>query len=304
MRKKLVFVLGALVFMYSTNALAVDFVQKYARGKLLLKRKFYFDAIKELSIAVNKTARGKRHFGAHYYLAKAYYWLPDILKAAKMLEKAKALVKNNTQKNAYKQMLRQIGSLYGKLKIEPEVDPEEVGKLKIELKPKSEFSNSHKKRYYRLFDKRLKRQGGLLLNGRPMYLPKGEYTLRVVLPQCLKLKFSIGGKATTDLEIGAGGATAALQEGRSCQCPGGQKEYKDNNKQPYCACAPGSAWDKKERRCKIAKGFDPTPLIIAGGAGVVVIAGATVAAVLLTNNGGIAGVSAVNGSGSGNWKAW
>lgn len=259
---------------FSSQAIArVDFVQKYERGKIMLRRKFYFDAIKELHAAVHKTARGANHFGAHYYLAKAYYWLPDIQKAMKMLIKAKALAKNKTQKRAQNKLVRQIKALYGSLKFVPEVDPEEVGKLKFKIVPKSQFSHKHKQRYFKLFSKRLKSQGGVLLNNRLIYVPKGDYNVEIEKPQCLKYGLTEGDKIMREIAVDDAPVSITVKEKRSCGCSGGQKIYKERDRY-YCACPSGMGWDKKKERCNIVGKVNPWPWIL-GGVGVVAV-GATV----------------------------
>ena len=81
MNRAILFILSFLVMTPNVVLARVDFLQKYERGKIMLRRKLYFDAIKEFHVAVTQTEKGRRHFGVHYYLARAYYWLPDIQKA-------------------------------------------------------------------------------------------------------------------------------------------------------------------------------------------------------------------------------
>ena len=65
-----------VVGLSSTSAHAVDFQLTYRQGKLFLKQKLFFDAVKAFHQVITQTARGKRHFGAHFYLAQAYSGLP------------------------------------------------------------------------------------------------------------------------------------------------------------------------------------------------------------------------------------
>ncbi len=283
MTRVLVFFLFSVMFVSNVAFARVDFLQRYERGKIMLRQRLYFDAVKEFYVAITKTERGRRHFGAHYYLAKAYYWLPDIQNAMKMLDKAKALAKNATQRRAYRKLLAQIKNLYSAILFEPEVDPEEVGKLQLVITPKSAFSHAHKRRYFAIFLKRLKRNGGVILNNRPIFLPKGDYNIKLKKPQCLKYGLVQDGKIVNEVSVEDEIAKIAVQEKRSCSCLGGQKIYKDGNRL-YCSCPPNMGWDAKKKRCNIVKKINPWPWVAVIG-GVVIVSGTTSLIVYLTTRG-------------------
>lgn len=247
----------------ASQAAAQDFVQSYERGKLMLQQKLYFDAVKELHKAVYNTEQGKSHFGAHYFLAKAYYWLPDIQKAMKALDEAKPLAKNERQQEAHKKLVAQIQGLYGSFKLIPEVDPEELGKVQLKITPKTPFSHAHKRRYYEIFDKRLQQQGGFSPNVGAIYLPKGEYEIEILRDQCLKYGVVRSGEIAREMAIAEQPVELAVQEKASCQCLGGQKLQKEKNKL-FCACPAGSAWNKNLQRCEVTKPPLVWPWIVAG----------------------------------------
>jgi hypothetical protein len=271
-----------LALSWSSKSEAADYVQLYNLGKFQLQNKRYFDAIKTFYRVTTQTARGKRSFGAHYYLAQAYYWFPDIQKAMATLAKAKTLIKRKAHKRAYNKLMSQIKALYSSLKIEPEVDPDEVGKLRIKIKAKSVFSHKHKRRYFRLLQKKLKKQGGILIT-KPLYLPKGDYDISIARPQCLKLALTQDDKVTRDVSISGASVSVTLKGKASCQCIGGQKLTKDGSKL-FCACPAGTGWNKKKKRCEVVK-QTPVAAIIGGSVGAAVVVGGVIAAVVILNSG-------------------
>jgi tetratricopeptide (TPR) repeat protein len=259
-----------------------DFVRFYERGKVRLRQKLYFDAIKDLHTAL-QTPQGQKHFGAHYQMALASYWLPDIQQATMYLKKALVLARNDAQREAVQMLRNKIKDHYGVVKLIPDVDPEEVGKLKLLLKPKIPFSDAQKNRYYKSFLARLNRQGGMLLNNKPFYLPKGDYEIAIKMNQCLRYGLSFGKEKVREISVGDDDVNLRLQERASCECKGGQQLYKEKNRS-YCACKPGSAWNVKNERCEVAKQTaSPWPWLIAGG-GALVVGGAIVAIVLVVTN--------------------
>ncbi|MBK04525.1 MAG: hypothetical protein CL920_04225 [Deltaproteobacteria bacterium] len=263
----------------ATAARSGDFVSTYGRAKIMLRQKLYFDAVRDFTRAIN-TTRGRTHFGAHYFLAQAYFWLPDIQQANRYLTIAKGLARNNNQKAALVRLTKKIEALYGKLKLEPEVDPEEVGRLKIVLKPASPFSHKHKVRYSKILFKRLATIG-LLLGGRSIYLPKGEYKITIKQPQCLVYGLLRGSNLAKAMTVSSQTTTLRVRAKRSCQCVGGQRIYKKNDKL-FCACPEGLGWNKNEQRCE--KAFNPIPWVIAG-AGVLVVTGVVVTLVATAPDG-------------------
>ncbi|MCB9639244.1 MAG: tetratricopeptide repeat protein [Myxococcales bacterium] len=275
-------VMAGVLFWSGQAQAEPDFVRFYERGKLRMRQRLFFDAIKDFNVAI-RTEKGSQHFAAHYHLARAYYWLPDIQKAVQMLERAKGLIKNSRQRAALDGLMRKIKDYYGAFKISPEVDPEEVGKLQLQIKPKSPFSNAHKRRYYNLFSKRLKRQGGFALNSKEIFLPKGDYEITIKKNQCLKYGLFEGSKVVTEGTIGDAPMQLSLKEKPSCQCTGGQKLYKEKARL-YCACKVGSAWDEKAQICKLVRANN-VPWIIGGTVIGLAVAGGVVATVVILATG-------------------
>lgn len=279
----------------------LDFRQRYERGKLLLQRRMFADAISELKKA-SYTSRGRNHFGVHYYLAVAYYWLPDIQKANQSLMTAKRFATRPTHKQALRKMYNRIKQLYSTVTIAPEVDPDEVGRLRMTFKPKIAFGSQHKQRYLRLLNKRLKATG-LVPNSRPFYVPKGDYEITISTPQCLRYTLAIGGQKATNVTVGDGGTQFTLKAGQSCTCTGGQKQY-GQGKKMYCACPPGTGWNKSKQRCEV--GVNPVPWIAAGVGILVAGAAAVVIGLVVAQNDGTDYRLIKNGEGAGGktqlWK--
>jgi len=277
----LVWMVGALVC--SQLVFASSFRQTYTRGKLLLNQKLYADAVKEFEKA-SKSPKGKTHFATHYYLSLAYYRVGRITLSLMVLSKASKLAKSDAAREKIKGLSRQITNLFGGLKIIPEVDPDDVGKLKLVLKPKTPFSHAQKRRTFRILSKRWSKKG-IALNSQVVYLPKGEYILKVGLPQCLQYGLVVGSIIVKEITIGAKPAHLALKEKVSCKCPGGQIPEKKGQKL-ICVCPKGSVWSKKSNRCEIPvfkdkRGFFARnwPWITAVGVGAV--AAGVVAAVVV-----------------------
>ncbi len=258
-----------------------DFVRFYERGKLRLQQKMFFDAVKDLRVATS-TGRGRKSFAAHYHLARAFYWLPDIQQAMQIVSKAEKLAKNPSQRDAIEALKRKIKDYYGVFQISSEVDPEEVGKLQLVIKPKSPFSNAHKRRYFEIFLKRTQRQGGLLLNNKAIFLPKGEYEINIQQNQCLKYGFARQKEILRDITIEEQPTQLALVEKPSCVCTGGQKLFREKNR-VYCACKAGSAWNPQKARCEIARAANPLPWIFLG-AGVLLAGGVVTGIVIAVNS--------------------
>jgi hypothetical protein len=233
----------------------VDFAQKYTRGKFLLQQKRFLDAQRELYVVVTRTTRGKRHFGAHYYLALAYYRLGMIRESITMLARAKGLIKRPVQKRSRERLLKQINALFGRIKIVPEVDPAEVGPLKLNVTTSTVFSHPQKKRTFRILSKRWKTKGINLTKtaNQTVYLPKGEYgAFSIVLPLCLQYALLRNGGKIKSLTLGNTPITLTLKSQRSCSCPGGQKMVTVGIRR-VCRCPEGSVWSQKSNRCEIPK---------------------------------------------------
>jgi tetratricopeptide (TPR) repeat protein len=277
-------VLCAIVLLIPSmvSAQSVDFQEKYTQGRLFFRQKLYFDAVKALHQAVTQTQQGKKHFGAHYYLAHAYYWVPDIQKAMEMLEKAKPLIRTAQHREVYNRLLQSIKSLYSQIVFVPEVDPDEVGKVQIVLTPKVAFSHKHRERYFKLFSDRLKKEGGLRLDNKPIFLPKGDYEISIERDQCLKLGLFLGENIARDITIGDEALSLNVRAQQSCNCPSNQKIFTEG-KRLYCACPQGTGWNKDKNICEVVKQVNPWPWIITGIS--VVAVGGTVAIIYAATQG-------------------
>lgn len=229
-------------------ALAQSFQQNYTRGKVLLSQKLYIDAVREFIKAIN-TPRGRKHFGAHYFLAVSYYRFGNITQSMKTLALAKGMIKNNRQRDSYKLLKRQTKSLFGRLRIVPEVDPDAVGRLMLKLEVKDDFSHPQKKRAYRIIRKFWSKKG-IVLKGNVLYLPKGDYRISISRPQCLSYGLTTGNALTGDLSITDSPSSLALKAKQSCQCEGGQVLVTRASKK-MCTCPKGSVWSTSRGRCEI-----------------------------------------------------
>ncbi len=259
-------------------AQGLDFIQLYERGKFLIQKKFYKSAIKTLRKA-SFTPRGRNHFGVYYYLALANYFLPSVQDAINYIRIAKTLAKTKKQKAAIQKLHNKIVAFYGSFSIVPEVDPEEVGKVKLNLKPATPFSNPHKKRYFLHLNQRLSSEG-TLPNSQPIFIPKGDYTISIVRPQCFEYGLSDGEKLVSKISVSEETVQLFLVKKPSCHCIGGQKLYRKDGKF-FCACPPGLGWNKKTNRCE--KGVDPIPWILAGIGTVVVGTTAVIIGLVVSN---------------------
>lgn len=265
--------LSILIGLMVSQVHAADFLQLYERGKLLLKQRLYVDAIKEFKKATY-TTRGQKYFGVYFYLSVAHLKLSKIQKAGQYLKIAKRLAKKKRHQAAAKRLESKILALYGNFRITPEVDPDEVGRLKLILKPNAAFSNKSKARFYKRLAKRLKGEG-VIPNNRLIYLPKGEYSLSIIKPQCLKYSLRQGDTQADNLSISSSTVVLTLKEGASCKCTGGQKLYRIGKKLT-CTCPPGLGWNKSKQRCET--GVNPVPWIIGS---VAVLGGLGVAAAII-----------------------
>jgi hypothetical protein len=240
---------SVLLGLLCASAPALAFQQEYQQGKLLLRQKLYVDAVRALYKVVNQTARGKKHFGAHYYLAIAYYKLGNITQSMKYLARAKTFIKNRKQREFHSLMMKKIKVLFGPLRIIPEADPDAVGRLLLSLEVKTAFSNSQKRRAYRIIRKFWSKKG-IALKGATLYLPKGDYTIAIAQPQCLMYGLTLGNTIVTDVAISSQMSTFALKAKRSCDCKGGQVPVKKKDK-VVCSCPKNTVWSTKRNRCEI-----------------------------------------------------
>ena len=225
----------------------------------------------------------------------------NISGALEMLEKAKERMKRPKHKEAYKRFATKILALYGKLNFSPEVDPDEVGRIKLKLAPKTAFSNKDKANFFKSVMAKIKRQGGLKLDSKPIYLPKGEYTISIERNQCLTVGFFSGEKVATEVTIGDSEVSLSVKAKRSCNCPGNQK-IKKEGKKIYCACAEGTGWNKEKEICEVVKQTPTWPWIVAA-VGAVAIGGGIAIAVVLNQGDGRRGFQ-LTGQNGGQAQLW
>lgn len=278
----------------------LDFIQLYERGKLLLRQKLYTDALKEFKRA-SYTGKGQKHFGVHFYMAIAHFRLASISNASRLLKKAKLLAVKARHKAAAQRLQKKIYSLYGSFQITPEVDPDEVGRLKLKLVPTTPFSNKLKVRFFKRFQKKVLAPG-IPPNNSIVYLPKGEYKLNIQQPQCLKYKLARSGTITKELSIDGPTVRLQLQAGASCRCIGGQKLYRVGRKM-HCACPSGLGWNTQKQRCETA--YNPVPLIIGLSVGILAAGGAVIgisAAIANANRGNAGQLQSQTPNQPGIWK--
>lgn len=281
-------------------AWADDERQLYEQGKLYFKQKLYHDA-KKAFLQVTKTSQGQQSFSAHYYLARSMYQTGDIAGTITTLQKAKELMKTKEHRDAYQRFGSKILALYGKLIFVPEVDPDEVGRVRIVLSPKATMSNPEQRNFFNSVMAQIKRQGGLKLSSQPIFLPKGDYEISIERDQCLKIGFFEGEKVATDITIGDTDVTLNVKPKRSCNCPSNQKIVQEGKKL-YCACAPGTGWNKDKKICEVVGRVNPWPWVITG-IGVVVVGGTIATIVAVTQNDGRRSFQ-LTGPGSGQVQLW
>lgn len=278
----------------ATSAWAVDFGQNYARGKLFVKQKFYGDAAKALEQAVMMTARGKTHFGAHYYLAKALWLMGDVARAKEIIKRAERIMRRNERvwavskiqrrRRLIRTMKQKINRTFGALSLIPEVDPSAVGRLRVLLYPTETFTNAFKKRVMKYIDLQLRKKG-LVLTGKPIYVPKGSYQIRIAEPQCLQYGLTIGSTVMKEVLIGERPTSLAVKAVSSCRCSQG-KVLSRQGKRLSCVCPKGSVWNANLRKCVRPKVVDNRPWIAKNWpwitvAGVAVVAAGVVIPVVL-----------------------
>lgn len=267
-RMTVLFLCVAFLLPTPVQSQSVDFIQLYERGKLLLRQRLYTDALKEFKKSTY-TDKGKTHFGAHFYMAICYLRLSAVAQASKALDKAIKLAKSKRHNAAAARLKKQIDSLYGAFRIMPEVDPDEVGRLRIKLEPKVAFSNKQKRIFHRRLAKRLLKKG-LVPNNNMIYLPKGEYTIQIAMPQCLKYALISGNTKAKELNIDDSPSKLSLRGTPSCECIGGQRLYRIGKKLT-CSCPSGLGWNKAKQRCE--KTIDPVPIIVGVSVAAVVLGG-------------------------------
>ncbi len=243
---------------YCSEALAQkerNFLLLYEKGKFYYKQKFYSQASKVLWKAVFETEKGKEHFGAHLLLAKSLFFSGHIGKAVSIINRAEKIVENTpdpyTAKRRRKLLSKlksDIKSQFSPLLIMPELDPDEVGRLKLSIKLNRSLDSKFLKKVYHLTRVRLLKKG-LVLDGKPIFLPFGLYWIRIPLPQCLTFKLHKLGTPIKKITINPDRLTSiAVIKGRSCYCTGGRKEVEKNG-QRMCVCPKNYIWNKEKKRC-------------------------------------------------------
>lgn len=252
MRRSIWWGWGVLVLLLGWLPVAhgATFGQLYSRGKVLLKQRLYTDAARELQRA-SQTPRGGKHFGTHYFWGLALYRLGRVGAAMEALDKAKGFAQNNTQRGALKRLRTQVKSLFGAFQIVPQVDPDQVGRLKLTLRASAAFSHPQKRRIFGIYKKRWA-QRGLRLQGQTFYLPKGSYTISIQKTQCLRYGLVSKQSLVKSFSISSAPVVLSLQEKQSCQCGGGQVVVR-TKRRVSCECTKGTVWSQKNKRCEIPK---------------------------------------------------
>ncbi len=278
----LVGVIGFPVGLATPAHAAPEFRQSYIQSKLWIERKMYADALRELLVLKRQTKEGKRHFGVHYHLAVASYYLGAIRQSVMYLKQARTF----TDKPRYIRSLRllsdRIQVLFSPVHIRTKIPVEQVGRLRVILVPKQPLYHPEKKRVFSLMRKRWATRG-LVLDNRPVYLPQGEYSISIPRPQCLGVGFAQGKTLIQSLDVKAQTSLSLVAQG-SCRCSGGRIAQKRNN-QIACVCPPGTLWTASKKRCVTAvvakKGKGPSPWIWVSVVGAAVVTGSALAVYFL-----------------------
>lgn len=268
--KSLLLLAGWIGYLHVAHASEdVDFGQQYERGKLMIQQQFFSDAVKSLERAVRLTEQGKNHFGAHFLLAGALWKMGDVARAKEVLQRAKQIMARMqrtwavSQVQQRRRMVRaleqKIQELFGVLRIIPEVEPDSVGRLKIRIEPVDEPSQADIKRILRYLDDQL-RNKGLVLGGKPIYLPKANYRISIEQPQCLRYALTVGQTVMKEIVISDQEISLAVKEKVSCQCTQGRVLQRNGNRLA-CVCPTNSIWNAQRNRCETVKVTDSRPWI-------------------------------------------
>ncbi len=279
--------LGFVLVLSLSSASAQDFRQMAEKGKVLLERQLYSDAIQEL-LAASQTPEGKQNAEVHYHLGLAYYRVAIIDRAILALERAVSLAKADPERQRPALLLEQIKQLFTKVQITLEVDPDELGKVVVQLEPTEPFSNLQKRRAHAMLAKKW-RQGTPLKTG-AYYLPKGTYRFGMQQPACLSYGFFLNNQPIKTLDVADATIQLAIKDKPTCVCEGGQV-LKQDAKKRYCTCPEGTLWSQRENRCEIPKNAAAAPSWISKNwpwvtalTVIVVAAGVTVPVLLVMNN--------------------
>jgi tetratricopeptide (TPR) repeat protein len=279
--------LGFVFFNLFSSAHAQDFRRMAEKGKILLERQLYTDAIQELYPA-SQTPEGKQNAEVHYHLGLAYYRTAIVDRAVAALKRSVAIASTGGERQRAALLLEQIKQLFAKVQITLEVDPDELGKIAVQLEPNEPFSNLQKRRVHASLAKRWKR--GVLFKTAAYFLPKGTYRFGMQQPACLRYGFFLNNQALKTLEVADATVQLVIKDKPSCVCEGGQV-LKQDAKKRYCTCPEGTLWSQRENRCEIPKNAAAAPSWISKNwpwvtalTVVVVAAGVTVPVLLVMNN--------------------
>ncbi len=226
----------------------VDFDENYRSGREMVSQNLYMDAVRLLYPAVFKTSRGKKHFGANYFLGMAYYQVGSVTQAMKVLGTARMLARKRNQRELLYMLLKKINKGFGELQVISEAGADSPKILKIALTPQKSFTDSIQRRAFSIIADLWSKKGINFENTKTLWLPKGEYFLQIPQPMCLSYAFTIGGAVVSDLNIGDSAVSIGLKDTPSCKCLGGQV-LKKEGKKLYCTCPDGKVWTAARKRC-------------------------------------------------------
>lgn len=233
----------------------VDFDENYRSGREMVSQNLYMDAVRLLYPAVFKTSRGKKHFGANYFLGMAYYHVGSVTQAMKVLTTARALARKRNQRELLYPLLKKISKDFGELQVISEAGADSPKILKIALTPQKAFTDSIQRRAFSIIADLWSKKGIQFENTKTLWLPKGEYFLQIPQPMCLSYAFTIGGTVVSDLSIGDSAVSIGLKDVPSCKCLGGQV-LKIEAKKRYCTCPDGKIWASERKRCILQQSTD------------------------------------------------
>ncbi len=222
-----------------------DFQQKYIQGKLLLKQKLYADAIRGLE-PLRQTSQGQHHFGLHYYLGIAHYYRGDIRQALDYLHTAWSLATKPRHRKSIKRARGRIAALFGRFQVTRHLASGSIHRLRLQLRTTEIFRHPHRVRVYQMVQKRWSTQG-MLLDGKPIYLPKGTYSLHISKPQCFSMGLTKNGVIQTQMELRSQ-LSLALQAKASCPCTRG-RVLRIVQQKHVCACPSGRMWSRSKQAC-------------------------------------------------------
>lgn len=199
----------------SSGPAGLSFQQHYLRGKIFLKQRLCLEAAWSFQKAI-QTPKGRRHFAAHYYRARTYYLLGHPGLAFHALQQAKPWMKKSAHRQAYRHLSLRIQHTFGQVDIEPHVDPDEIGRLRLLIKSHTKFKRQADTDIF-VRVKRQLRNRGLRLPQENLVLPLGRYTLTLPFPMCRNLSLGKEKRQRISLEVRKGKTTIHLLHGASCR---------------------------------------------------------------------------------------